>query len=386
MTIFGRIIRILGGLVSVAVIFLAITIGWLIQSKQGPAEGIFFATIFPLLSFKLPATIIGHGRMSGVEPVPEKLMPHERPEHEMFLDLPFGQRMPMNGLGMCCRPTAYDDELVKRTTLWYLMLGGRLIDTAHIYLNHKAVGHGIQEAQERGIAREEIFVTSKHWPRMFGYETTKQLVPTFLKELGVDYIDLLLMHAPAGMLMPSIKSSECSEKKLSNKQCREETWRALDELRQQGLLRNIGVSNFGKHHLQELQEMKLPSPIAVNQITYNPWAPDYQVETFEYCQEQNIAVTAYASLGGFLQKSKAESTVVLSELSESYNKTVAQIMLRWAIQKGAAVIPGTGNPKHMRENLAAYEFEISEDDMKRIAELRNDEEAKKYFYMEPPKE
>ena len=279
---------------------------------------------------------------------------------------------------------AYDDELSKRTTLWYLLLGGRLIDTAQIYLNHKAIGQGIQEAIQRGIPRDEIFVTTKLWPRMFGYETAKRLVPTFLEELGLEYVDLLLMHAPANFMFPG-KSVECHEKGLTPKQCREETWRALSELREQGLIRNAGVSNFAKHHLQELQELEL-APIAANQISYNPWAPDYLVEAFEYCKSQGIAITAYASLGGFLQKSQAESTIVLTELSRKYNVTIAQIMLRWAVQEGAAVIPGTGNPKHMRENLAVYDFEISGEDMQRIADLRNDEEAKKFFYVKPPAE
>jgi diketogulonate reductase-like aldo/keto reductase len=242
----------------------------------------------------------------------------------------------------------------------------------------------MQQAMERGIPRDEIFVTTKLWPRMFGYDTAKRLVPTFLQELNVTYVDLLLMHAPANLLLPG-KSAECREKKLTHRQCRQETWRALSELRDEGLLKNIGVSNYAKHHLQELQELDL-APIAVNQISYNPWAPDYQVETFEYCQSQGIAITAYASLGGFLQKSQAESTRVITELSERYNVTPAQIMLRWAIQMGAAVIPGTGNPKHMRENLAVYDFEISDADMARIADLRKDEEAKKFFYMKPPAE
>lgn len=271
-----------------------------------------------------------------------------------------------------------------RTTLWYLLLGGRLIDTAQIYMNHKGIGKGIKEAVRRGIPREEIFVTTKLWPRFYGYESAKRLVPSFLEELGAESVDLLLMHAPSNYMFPGW-SKECEEKGLTRKQCRLDTWRALSELREQGLVKNLGVSNFAKNHLEQIEELGL-APIAVNQITYNPWAPDFQVETFEYCQSKGIAITAYSSLGGFMQKSEANSTRVLTELSQKYNATVAQVMLRWAIQKGAAVIPGTGNPKHMRENLAVYDFEIAEEDMQRIAALGDDEEAKKFFYFKPPSE
>ena len=101
----GRLVRIFGGIMSVGVIFLSIVVGWLIQTPQGPAEGVFFATMFPLMSYKLPATLVGHGKMTGVDPVPDDFVPQPRPEHELFVELPFNQRMPQNGLGMCCRPT-----------------------------------------------------------------------------------------------------------------------------------------------------------------------------------------------------------------------------------------------------------------------------------------
>jgi hypothetical protein len=105
MGLVGRIVRFLGGLLSIGVLVAAIFVGWLIHSPQGPAEGILFATIFPLLSFQLPPTLVGHGKMTGVDVVPDDFMPQLRPSNELFLELPFGQRMPQNGLGMCCRPT-----------------------------------------------------------------------------------------------------------------------------------------------------------------------------------------------------------------------------------------------------------------------------------------
>jgi diketogulonate reductase-like aldo/keto reductase len=263
--------------------------------------------------------------------------------------------------------------------LWYLLLGGRLIDGAHLYLNHKAIGDGIREATSRGIPREEIFVTTKIFPSHFGYNTTKTLVPTFLNELGLEDIDLVLMHFPKTL---PYMATECSKLGLSQQECRAETWKGLSELRQEGILRNVGVSNFGVKHLQEIESLKL-APIAVHQFQYNPWAPSHAVETFEYCQKHGIAVTAYASLAGAFQYSKAETVETLNELAARHNKSIAQIMLRWALQMHAAVIPGTGNPKHMQENLQVYSFQLSQEDMNAIEGLRTDESAKKFFYMSP---
>lgn len=361
----------------VIVIASALLIGWLARHEL--PEGLFFATIIPLIKGKLPPSIFGHGRMVGTIPVPTDLKPSPRPENEMFLQLPGGHLMPQNGLGMCCRPTAYDDELVRRTVLWYLLSGGRLIDGAHLYLNHKAIGEGIRNAMIRGIPRDEIFVTTKIFPRHFGYNTTKEIVPTFLEELGLDYIDLVLVHAPKTL---PYMTTECSKLGLTQQECRAETWKSLSELRQEGIVRNVGVSNFAVKHLVEIEALNL-APIAANQFKYNPWAPDHAVETFEYCQKHNIAVTAYSSLAGAFQYSTAETVETLHDLAAKHNKTVAQIMLRWALQINAAVIPGTGNPKHMQENLNVYSFSLSKEDMSAIDRLRTDESAKKFFYMPP---
>jgi len=364
----------------VVILALSILLGWLAQQEM-PA-GVLFATIFPVLHGHLPPTLFGHGRMSGVDPVPLELQPAPRPEHEMFLELPGGYPMPMNGIGMCCRSTAYDDILVRRTVLWYLLLGGRLIDGAHLYLNHKAIGQGIRDAMERGIPREEIFVTTKVFPSHFGYNLTKSTVRPFLDELNLEYIDLVLMHFPNTM---RFLRSECQKKGLSNKECRRDTWKALSELRDEGIVRNVGVSNSAIHHLQDIEELHL-APIAVNQFQYNPFTPDYQVETFEYCQEKGIAVTAYFSLGGSMQHAEAQTVDTLNDIAAQHNQTVAQIMLRWSLQKNAAVIPGTGNPKHMKENLKVYSFELSTADMEAIDSLRSDPGARKFFFSAPPKD
>ena len=340
--------------------------------------------------------------MTGTPPVPDDMMPLPRPKNELFLELPGGYRMPQAGLGMCCRPSAYDDVLVRRTVLWYLLLGGRHLDAAHLYLNHRAIGQGIQDAIKRGIPREEIFVTTKIFPSFYGYNSTLRVVPTYLEELQLDYIDLVLMHFPSNF---PFLTNDCTKQKLTPAQCRADTYRALSELRirtdddegdahdsdsinnkkSKGILRNIGVSNFAVPHLQQIQGLNL-APIAVNQFQFNPWAPEFSQKTYQYCRAHNISITAYASLGGSLQHSQAATVEALDAIAKKHSKSVPQVMLRWALQNHMAVIPGTGNPNHMKENLNVYSFELDAEDMAVIDTLKEDPLAKKFFYMESPKE
>mmetsp|Transcript_30585 Transcript_30585/g.61976 ORF Transcript_30585/g.61976 Transcript_30585/m.61976 type:complete len:392 (-) Transcript_30585:57-1232(-) len=369
--LFGRVIPII-------VVAAAIFVGWL--STAPLAWGKFFATVMPLTAGRLPPTIVGHGRMEGTPPVPDDMMPQPRPLNEMFQTLPGGYKMPMCGLGMCCRYSAYDDVLVRRTVLWYLLLGGRHIDGAHLYLNHKAIGLGIRDAISRGVPREEVFLTTKIFPSHYGYNKVLETVPTYLEELGLDYIDMVLMHAPK---MPLIRN-DCTKAGLSDTECRQETWRALSELREKGVMRNIGVSNFAMGHMKEIEELGL-APIADHQFQWNTFSPPEIQKTFDYCRQKNITVTAYYSLGGSLQHAQAATVDTLEQLAAKYDKSVAQLMLRWSMQKGAVVIPGTGNPDHMKENLEVYAFQISPLDMEAIDELKNTEAASKFSVIDPEK-
>lgn len=362
------------------VVCFAVFLGWLNLSPI--PEGKFFATIMPAMKGYWPPNIVGHGKMEGTPPVPDDMLPEPRRENELFLDLPGGYTIPQNGLGMCCRPTAYDDVLVERTILWYLLLGGRHIDGAHLYLNHVAIGKGIKEAIRRGVPREEIFVTTKLSPAYYGRNSTLGVVPTFLKELDLEYIDLVLMHSP--VRVPGINwiSLECSASGLNKTECRKETYAALSELREKGIVRSIGVSNFPTKVLKEIQSMENVAPIANNQINFNPWISDGWMETVEYCKEHGITITGYFTLGGSMQHHEASTSDVLKSIAAKHGRSVAQVMLRWAVQMGTVVIPGTGNPNYMRENLAIVDFELSEEDMKAIAGLRTPEEMKKFMMME----
>lgn len=282
--------------------------------------------------------------------------------------------MPANGLGLCCRPSAYDFETVRRTVLWYLLQGGRHLDTADVYINHGAVGEAIRQAVSLGIPRSEIFVTTKIFPSFFGKDLAVKSVHRYLKELGLEYIDLVLLHFPSH---PLGRFGECKGKEW--KECRVETWQALSKLRDGGYIREMGVSNFNVRQMEEIDALGA-APIAASQFCYNPWATDWLVQVAAHCHKHGIVATAYSSLGAYFQKAKPQTVVTLKNMASSHNSTVSQILLRWALQKNMTVIPGTGNPKHMRENLAVYDLALSSDEMSKLDGLRSDETGMGFFF------
>lgn len=260
--------------------------------------------------------------------------------------------------------------------------GGRHIDTAHVYRNHKAIGLGIKDAIGRGVPRSEIFVTTKIFPSYYGYDSTLDVVPTFLEELGLNELDMVLMHAPKFPLV----ANECTKLGLTDKDCRQETWKALSKLREDGLVRNLGVSNFNIDLMKEIQELGgRYAPISNNQIQFNAFVPEKQHAIYEYCQTNDVAVTAYYPVGGSFEKEKATKSELIRELSAKYGKSTYQILLRWVVEKGAAVIPGTANPKHMLDNLDVFAWSIDEEDMEKMEKLRSSEEAEKMTYLDPEK-
>eukprot|EP00397_Hematodinium_sp_SG-2012_P047368 GEMP01053844.1.p1 GENE.GEMP01053844.1~~GEMP01053844.1.p1 ORF type:complete len:285 (+),score=44.83 GEMP01053844.1:55-855(+) len=209
--------------------------------------------------------------------------------------------MPIAGLGMCCRETA-KGEAAERAIKDYLLMGGRLIDTAVLYENHVDIARGIAQS---GVPREDIFVTTKVWPNDFGFERTYEVVIRSLKELGLDYADLVLLHAP-------------------------------------------GIMNGS------MDDPK--NPPCVNQIESHPWYPNQDI--IEYCQANGIIVTAYASLGSRKMAKQLLDDESLKSIGVPNGKTSSQILLRWAVQRNVTVIPGTSNPEHMRENLGIFDFDL----------------------------
>jgi diketogulonate reductase-like aldo/keto reductase len=307
--------------------------------------------------------------------VPADLKAVARPANEMFFKLAGGDQMPASGLGLCCRPTAYHQESVKHTVLWYLLQGGRLLDTAQLYFNHRAVGEGVNEAIARGVPRSEIFITTKIPPYLFGANSTTTWVSRMLKELNVSYVDLVLLHAPRPW--EAMAGLWAEERDFSNYECktgpscREATWRALGAARQRGLIKNLGVSNFGMQHFEEFKKsgaLKV-APIAVNQLVYNPWVPEWEKDIVRYCLENNIVMTGYFSLGGAHSTGSTLAWADIADIAKQHKKSTAQILFRWSLQHGVAVIPGTGKPKHMKDNIQLYDFSLSEAEVAKIDKL-----------------
>ncbi|WP_026568281.1 aldo/keto reductase [Bacillus sp. UNC41MFS5] len=248
-----------------------------------------------------------------------------------------GVKMPWFGLGVF--KVEEGPELVNavKTAIQH---GYRSIDTAAIYGNEEGVGQGIKES---GIAREDLFVTSKVWNADLGYESTLAAYQTSLDKLGVDYLDLYLIHWPvAGKY--------------------KEAWRALETLYKEGRVRAIGVSNFQVHHLEDLLKDAEIKPM-INQVEYHPRLTQNEVQAF--CRENGIQMEAWSPL----MQGQLLDNEVLVELASKYNKSVAQIILRWDLQNGVITIPKSTKEHRIIENSQVFDFELTQEDMHQINEL-----------------
>ncbi|MBO0601881.1 aldo/keto reductase [Sporosarcina sp. E16_3] len=252
-----------------------------------------------------------------------------------------GTKMPWLGLGVF--KVEEGQELVNavKTAIAH---GYRSVDTAAIYGNEVGVGQGIREAiEETGIAREDLFITSKVWNSELGYESTIAAYEESLTKLGVDYLDLYLIHWPvAGKY--------------------KEAWRALETLYKEGRVKAIGVSNFQIHHLEDLMKDAEIKPM-VNQVEYHPRLTQKELQAF--CQQQDIQLEAWSPL---MQGQLLDNTD-LQKIADKYGKSVAQVVLRWDLQNGVITIPKSTKEHRIAENATVFDFELTADDMKRIDSL-----------------
>ena len=253
-----------------------------------------------------------------------------------------GIEMPMVGFGVF----QVSDEDTEKAVLEALKAGYRLLDTAAVYGNEAGVGRAIKAS---GIPREEIFVTTKLWiQRGNGYENTKKALENSLTRLGLDYVDLYLMHQPFGDV--------------------HEQWRAMEDLYKAGKARSIGVSNFHMDRLMDLITCHEIVP-AVNQIETHPF---YQRDAeIAFHNELGIVQQAWAPLAE--GKFEIFSNPTLTQIAQKYGKSVAQVVLRWLNQRGVAIIPKSVKVERMIENCAIFDFALDNEDLAQIATLNRDE-------------
>jgi len=222
-----------------------------------------------------------------------------------------------------------------------IQAGYNHIDTAASYQNEEAVGRGIKQS---GVPREKLFVTTKLWIQSNGYEGTKKAFENSLKRLQLDYIDLYLIHQPFGDVYGE--------------------WRAMEELYQQGKIRAIGVSNFQPDRIMDLMIHNKITP-AVNQIEVNPF--HQQIETQIFLQNKGIQVEAWAPFAE--GKNNIFQNEILLSLAANHNKSVAQVILRWLVQRGIVALSKTTRKERMMENISVFDFKLSPEDMAAITKL-----------------
>lgn len=252
-----------------------------------------------------------------------------------------GVEIPVMGLGVYKNT---DQEELKSAIETALQAGYRHIDTAAVYNNEAGVGRAVKES---GILREELFITTKVWNTDQGYEETLAAFERSLEALGLEYVDLYLVHWP----MPGTYT---------------DTYRALETLYDSGKVRAIGVSNFHEHHLETLFKECRIKPV-LNQVEYHPHLP--QKELKEFCRRHDILLEAWAPLkrGGLFDHP------VIVGAAEKYGKSPAQIILRWDIQNGVSTIPKSVTPERIKENADIFDFELTDEEMKQIDTLENGE-------------
>lgn len=260
-----------------------------------------------------------------------------------YITLSNGVEMPILGYGVY----QVTKEECERCVLDALKAGYRSIDTAQSYFNEEEVGSAIQKS---GIAREDIFLTSKVWIENYGYEACRKSVEESMKKLQTDYLDLMLLHQPFSDYYGA--------------------WRALEDLYEEGKLRAIGVSNFYPDRMVDIASFARIRPM-VNQVETHPY--NQQMIAKEYMDKYDVQIEAWAPFGE--GRGGLFEDAMLKEIGAKYGKTTAQVMLRWHIQRGVVVIPKSTHYERMVENFDVFDFELTTEDMARIAVLDKKESS-----------
>lgn len=262
-----------------------------------------------------------------------------------YLTLNNGMKMPMDGIGTFLLSPDEAEASVSAA----LQCGYRLIDTANAYVNEKAVGRAVNKS---GVSREDIFLETKLWPSFY---EQRDAVDKTLQRLGTDYIDLLLIHQPAGNYLAGYK--------------------LMEKVYKAGKVKAIGLSNFNTRQIQEILSQCEVKP-AVLQTEVHPYSQERELKKF--LAEEGMVIQAWYPLGHGDKALQQEP--VFTELAAKYGKSNAQIILRWHIQSGNIVIPGSKNPEHIKANLDLFDFTLSDEEMERIAAM---DQQKRYYHSTP---
>lgn len=257
-----------------------------------------------------------------------------------------GILMPQFGLGTFFQPS---DSVCEQSCLTALKAGYRHIDTAHAYNDEAGVGRAVKES---GIPREEIWITSKLWPTEYGEGKTLKAIDEMLGRLQLDYIDLLYVHQPVGDFVGA--------------------WKDMEKAVAMGKVRALGISNFDASDevFDKIMRESVVKP-AVLQMECHPYAQRLAMR--EKAKRYGIYVTSWFPLGGAMSKGALLKDPVIVAIAEAHGKTSAQVILRWHIQEGLSVIPGSSNPSHIEENIQIFDFELTDEEMERIRALNKEE-------------
>jgi aldehyde reductase len=288
------------------------------------------------------------------------------------LKLASGYSIPQVGLGTWESKKGEVKEAVKTS----LKAGYRHIDTAHAYGNHIEIGEALKECFDEGIVkRSDVFVTSKIWSTFHSFDLATQSIDVFLKELQLDYLDLVLIHWPFGYREGGTMFPKCDDGYNMHASDVDyiETWKAMQAAVKAGKVRSIGISNFNAQQVQRIIDVGGDVPCVMCQVELHPYFP--QTELVEFCRKNNILVTGYSPLAnnGHMFRKEGQPNLlvepVLLKIAKAHGKSTAQVVIRWFLQKGLIVIPKSVTATRIVENFEVFDFELSAEDVKEVDSL-----------------
>ncbi|MFC3881483.1 aldo/keto reductase [Algoriphagus namhaensis] len=287
-----------------------------------------------------------------------------------YLSFQNGDQIPALGLGTW----KSEPGQVRKAVVWAIEAGYRHLDCAKIYQNEKEVGEGIEIAIRSGsVKREDLFVTSKLWNNAHKADQVKPALENTLKDLGLDYLDLYLVHWPLAFKSGVTFAQEREDFYTYEEAPLSATWQAMQEMKELGLARHIGVSNFNQNKLNELASLPGQQP-EMNQVEMHPFLP--QANLVNYCKSRAILITAYSPLGSPDSRSEKHANdpklldnEKIKEIADRHGASVGQVLIAWSIARDIAVIPKSTNRGRIEENFKAAELQLSESDLQELANI-----------------